>query len=159
MKSFEWTTLDKTTWGPGPWQTEPDKVQWPDPMTGLPCLAVRHPSMGNWCGYVGVPLSHPDYGRDFADMGPAVHGGVTFAGACQASDDPSHGICHVREPEDPEVWWFGFDCAHWDDYSPGLQARLPESLRMPPDLGVYRDLDFVRAECRDLAQALGVTHG
>jgi len=44
-----WQWLDKSTWGPGPWQEEPDKVQWQDPQTGSVCLAVRGP-MGGWCG-------------------------------------------------------------------------------------------------------------
>ena len=62
MQEKALTYLDKTTWGPGQWQDEPDKVQWADEATGLPCLAVRHPELGNWCGYVGVPEGHPLFG-------------------------------------------------------------------------------------------------
>jgi hypothetical protein len=39
---LSWTTIDKSSWGNGPWQTEPDKAQWQDEETGLPCLAVRN---------------------------------------------------------------------------------------------------------------------
>jgi hypothetical protein len=52
VKERIWTFVDKRKWGPGPWMDEPDKIQYPDPETGLPCLAVRGP-LGSWCGYVG----------------------------------------------------------------------------------------------------------
>jgi hypothetical protein len=38
MKAIEYLFLDKSEWGAGPWQIEPDKVQWQDNETGLPCL-------------------------------------------------------------------------------------------------------------------------
>jgi hypothetical protein len=46
----EYRTIDKSAWGPGPWTDEPDKVQWTDTATGLPCLAKRNPRGGHWCG-------------------------------------------------------------------------------------------------------------
>ena len=30
MKHLTWTNADKTSWGDGPWQDEPDKEQWQD---------------------------------------------------------------------------------------------------------------------------------
>ena len=50
----------KEAWGNGPWQDEPDKKQWLDKETGLPCLIVRN-QLGALCGYVGVPANHPAY--------------------------------------------------------------------------------------------------
>lgn len=43
-----WTTLpDKAgIWGTGPWVGEPDKAQWEDETTGLPCLALRYGPRG-----------------------------------------------------------------------------------------------------------------
>jgi hypothetical protein len=38
MDTIEYRTIDKSQWGPGPWQDEPDKKQWQDEATGLPCL-------------------------------------------------------------------------------------------------------------------------
>jgi hypothetical protein len=97
--------LDKSEWGAGDWQHEPDKVQWPDEATGLACLAVRGPH-GGWCGYVGVAPSHPWHTKDYStcvvptlhesheggeenyhfNCTPEgilrVHGGVTFADSC-----------------------------------------------------------------------------
>jgi hypothetical protein len=88
MKTIKYRTMDKSTWGPGPWQEEPDKVQWQDEASGLPCLIVRN-SFGNWCGYVGVAPGHPWHGKDYNglhltpdDYGPDVHGGLTFADNC-----------------------------------------------------------------------------
>ena len=88
--------IDKTGWQPGPWDDEPDKVQWPDEATGLPCLIVRGP-VGGLCGYVGVLPGHPLHGVDHSDCPKAcgkewcdhrpehfleAHGGITFAGKC-----------------------------------------------------------------------------
>lgn len=50
---------DKKSWGPGPWQMEPDRKEWR--YKGLPCLALRGP-VGAWCGYVGVSEGHALYG-------------------------------------------------------------------------------------------------
>jgi len=63
--SIEYRTIDKSEWGEGPWQDEPDKVQWTDAATGLPCLMVRNHHAGHWCGYAGVALSHPAYGLSY----------------------------------------------------------------------------------------------
>lgn len=35
MTERSYTTIDKADWGEGPWQTEPDKIQWVDEATGL----------------------------------------------------------------------------------------------------------------------------
>jgi len=53
--------IDKSRWGDGPWQREPDRVRWTDPETGLECLMNRHATHGSWCGYVGVGPEHPAY--------------------------------------------------------------------------------------------------
>lgn len=172
----EYRSIDKGDWGDGPWQQEPDKVQWIDEATGLPCLAVRNSDMGHWCGYVGVPEGHPAYGLDYSaadtlveegedgDGGLSVHGGLTFAGPCQEGDEAT-SICHVPAPGQPDkVWWLGFDCAHSWDIRPGhdaLMARLGlPLLRMPPPptsrlpREVYRTLGYVQDECARLARQL-----
>jgi hypothetical protein len=40
METIEYRTQDKTQWGNGDWQNEPDKKQWQDTETGYPCLIV-----------------------------------------------------------------------------------------------------------------------
>lgn len=154
METLEYTRLDKAKlWGEGPWVGEPDKVQFPDPETGLPSLGVRNggPGMGNWCGYVGVAPGHSLYGQDYQDREGMVdvHGGLTFSGACQDSEEESEGVCHVpAKGESDEVWWFGFDCAHAGDYVPGMVQYGPTFA------GEYRTLDYLKGETAKLAQAL-----
>lgn len=58
--------IDRTGWMPGPWDDEPDKLQWTDTVTGLPCLIVRNQA-GALCGYVGVPTGHPLHGLHYGD--------------------------------------------------------------------------------------------
>lgn len=154
METQEWTFLDKTTWGEGPWQTEPDKIQWTDKETGFPCLIVRGFS-GGLCGYVGVPREHPWHGKDYNELhNVPVHGGLTFAGACQ-EHRREQGICHVPAPgESDDVWWLGFDCNHYDDFSPELQALVPARWQ---DVTRYKTVEYVKIEIRDLAKmAAGV---
>jgi hypothetical protein len=147
----EYTTLDRSGWGSGPWDGEPDKVQWVDAATGLDCLAVRAPG-GHWCGYVGVPPEHPWHGLDYdadALLDVDVHGGLTYAAACQEDASEQDAICHVPLNGRPDsVWWFGFDCAHLGDLSPKYARDAP--IRDE----VYRRLDYVKCETADLARQL-----
>jgi hypothetical protein len=157
----EYRTVDKSTWGDGPWQDEPDKRQWQDAATGLPCLIVRN-RRGALCGYVGVPATHPAHGLDHdADaLGTVeVHGGLTFARGCGHGTDETVGICHVPAPGEPDdVWWFGFDCSHSGDASPAILARERargwEEIEMPWGPDVYRDVAYVTTTCASLAAQL-----
>jgi hypothetical protein len=81
MQRLEWTHMDKTEWPDGPWKSEPDKLQWPDEATGLPCLIKRNP-VGALCGYVGVTSDHPYYQQDYDSVNLDAHGGLTFAAGC-----------------------------------------------------------------------------
>lgn len=56
---------DKSDWGDGPWQGEPDRVEWR--LLGFKCLILRGP-MGTLCGYVGVPPGHPCYGLNMDEV-------------------------------------------------------------------------------------------
>jgi hypothetical protein len=154
--------FDKSDWGDGPWQDEPDRVDWVH--AGLACLALRGP-MGSWCGYVGVPSSHPLHGCTYHEddrvSGLDVHGGVTYSAAC----DPP--VCHVPAPSMPDdVWWLGFDCGHAFDFSPARASRERSLLALLAELGralterprfpheEYRELDYARAEVEHLADQL-----
>lgn len=116
--------IPKEEWGPGPWQDEPDRVEFE--YAGFPCLLAQGP-LGNWCGYVGVSPGHRWHGRDFADIEDAdAHGGLTYSDACQGH------ICHVPKPGEPEnVWWLGFDFGHAWDVIPSMGA-LHRSIGAPP---------------------------
>ena len=153
--------MDRSNWGPGPWDGEPDKVSWTDEETGLPCLAVRPvPHLGNWCGYVAVEPGHPWHGKGYEVPDVEVHGGLTFAASCD-DDAPVEGaVCHMPEPGRPaDVWWFGFDCGHFNDISPAMVANCPELTAIYDHAEglfkpVYRPLAYVKAECRSLAAQL-----
>lgn len=150
--TIEYHTTDKIAWGEGPWQSEPDKRQWADAATGLPCLIVRGP-FGALCGYVGVPQDHPLHGIDYDATGPQyfdVHGGLTFADGCGHGDDPAQGICHIPGPGEPDtVWWFGFDCAHYHDLAPSIRGWRLSVGDYP-----YRDLAYVTEQVAALARQL-----
>ena len=138
----------------GPWDDEPDKVQWPDEATGLACLAKRGP-LGAWCGYVGVDETHPWFGLDYDDVEADPHGGLTYAALCDG--DEEQGICHVPGEGEPDpLWWFGFDCAHGFDVVPGMlefDRNLGEHLGVPV---AYRDLGYVKAEVAHLARTIAI---
>lgn len=138
--AMEWARLDKSSWGDGPWQNEPDKVQWLDEATGLDCLIVRN-NGGALCGYVGVPESHPWHGKDYSQctQTPAcdesycdhtpehrlrVHGGITFADGC---NEPS------RE--------------RWERWREAMVSRKGEAAKYPQG-------DAAR-EWRDLSHLMG----
>jgi hypothetical protein len=158
METIEYHTIDKSTWGDGPWQNEPDKVQYPDPETGMPCLIVRAGDLGHLCGYVGVTQGHPFFKKDGYDFDLDVHGGITFTNMCRPGKDESHGICHIPGPGEPDhVWWLGFDCGHCFDISPGLNARMRGY--GVPDMGgdldsKYRSIAYVKSQTASLAKQL-----
>lgn len=147
--------VDKSEWDAGPWHQEPDKLNWVDPETGLDCMIVRAGEIGHLCGYVGVPPNHPYHGKNYWDEngGPdvQVHGGLTYADKC------SGVICHVAEEgREENLWWFGFDCGHRGDLSPGMMATM-RKLRALSEYGrnyVYRDIEYVKEQCRLLARQL-----
>ena len=146
MKNQEWYDVNKDTWPVGPWQDEPDKIQWTDEATKLPCLIVRNGS-GALCGYVGVDETHPYFQvhYDYADVD--AHGGLTYSGLCQ-----KHGkVCYkVEDGENDKVWWLGFDCAHSCDYCPA-SAQYGASDK---DVTQYKDIYYVINEVTNLAKQL-----
>lgn len=145
--------VDKTQWGPGPWQDEPDLVEWW--VRGIPCLIVRSDVAGALCGYVAVRRGHPYYFRDYDSVPLECHGGLTFSG---------DGVyMHT-----PGWWWLGFDCAHWGDAIPGIAGRMRHAeeffrvegaehaeafarLMRPERAESYRDLEYVTAQVEAMA--------
>ena len=136
--------IDKSTWGDGPWQDEPDRVEFES--EGFPCLIVRNPSLGTLCGYVAMPPGHPWHGKHYGDLDVEVHGGLTFADACQGH------ICHVPKPGAPDdVWWLGFDMGHAWDIWPGYVA-LTRGFALEGFSGAsYKTVEYVRKECESVA--------
>jgi hypothetical protein len=152
----------KSAWGDGPWQNEPDRVEFEH--KGFDCIIRRGPG-GQWCGYVGLPAGHPwrDLGRDGWDVD--VHGGLTYQEPCDG--DPERGVCHVPKPGEPDdIFWIGFDCAHAGDYCPGMEAtmnklvpgrgdRRTSFLGKPIELA-YKNIAYVRQQTEALAEQAAV---
>lgn len=163
MQTKEWRFRDhqkyknRNLWAKGPWDNEPDKKQWLDEATGLPCLIVRN-GWGALCGYVGLNNGHPWFEQ--LPVEADVHGGITFGDFCSPNGPDGPTICHLvdNEEEDGHTWWIGFDCAHMCDHQPGLAAYgAAEGLGLG---GTYRDFDYVTKEVTDLArQAKEVANG
>lgn len=84
--------------GPGPWQSEADKISWTDEMSGYGCIIRRSPTEErHLCGYVSVPPGHPLFGRrhgNLDDLLIGVHGGLDYSAACQAREPEDRSVCH-----------------------------------------------------------------
>ena len=140
---------DKSHWRKGEWDDEPDRKDFIH--AGFSCFILRN-NLGSWCGYVGVPNTHPAYEKDYDDVDVSVHGGLTYANKCQGV------ICHIPEAGMPDdVWWLGFDTCHYNDISP---SRYLSSLiggvviAREDELGEYRNMDYVINETKQLADQL-----
>jgi len=71
----------------------------------------------------------------------SVHGGITWSEMGEGGEYRTEGL-----------WWFGFDCAHFMDYVPGLNEALGRR-RLLAD-GEYRNIEYVTNECKRLAEQL-----
>jgi hypothetical protein len=56
--------------------------------------------------YVGIPKSHVYFGKDYDEVNINCHGGLTYS---------KSWILNLLDEID--VWWFGWDYAHYDDYT------------------------------------------
>ena len=137
--------------------------------SGLDCVVLAVDT-GHRCGYVGVPKSHPLYGRHYFETlsdnsdveicsNIDIHGGLTFS-----SD--GHGGYPVAKDD---VWWFGFDCAHFgdsadidimkkfnvpDDYARMLDFVHKKLAEKSGERSTVKTLDFCVRQCAKLAKQL-----
>lgn len=102
----------------------------------FPYVIRKHSVLGTLNGYLGVPKSHKAYGLDYDNWDVDVHGGLTYS--CHHS---SYTLGDF--PESMDIWWFGFDCAHYDDFIPEINNQMPGT--------TYKDRDFVYQELEKLA--------
>lgn len=127
----------------GEWKNELHRIEFKH--VGLSCMMVRNFTFGHWCGYVGVPPGHPAHGKAYADLDVHIHGGITYANGCD------HFICHKPDFGEPdELYWIGFDCAHFGDVSP----FYPYKMGSDPKLLSYKNEQFVIRETKRLAEQL-----
>lgn len=169
--------IDKSDWGEGPWQHEPDAVSWTDSRTGLHCAMIRHELFGCWLGYVAVEPGHPLHGRRYGDrieVPPEILDrermlgrdfGIMELWINAHHDDgtwdislllPAHGSITFSDEDTEGFWWFGFDCCHAYDLSPGLAASVSKRFgsRFFDRDETYRDHDYVYGIVTRLAWAL-----
>jgi hypothetical protein len=152
-----WTTVRKVEWPMGPWHAEPDRVQWTDEGTGLPCLITRNPDWGNLCGYVAVRPGHPWHGADRDQVPMMVPGEITWAAEVPPELKPADiPPCDLADP-----WWLGFDAGHAWETCPGdsVMLRSPAYPGGDPwptfaDGAEYRDFDYMVLACKVLAAQL-----
>lgn len=154
--------IDKSAWGDGPWQDEPDELSWS--FGDVPCRIVRHPHSGVLNGYVSVPASHPWHGQDFDEIEADCHGGLTFSGTfgnrSEFVDEDSRVLAArtyaSRATTDRGLWWVGFDCAHAWDWTPGFDAlyreRNIEPMPFAGERSSYKTIEYVKSEVENLAR-------
>lgn len=91
METKQETYVDKSSWARGPWDDEPDKMQFTDEATSLPCLIVRGPA-GALCGYVGVAKGHPLHEVHYGDECPALAEALEKRKEQPLGDNPGLGL-------------------------------------------------------------------
>jgi hypothetical protein len=160
-RAYHW--FQKSTWPDGPWQDEPDKIEWVDPATGYDCLIERN-HYGPLCGYVAVPPQHPYHGAHYSEINVHVHGGLSYSplGHGRELSGTAVHVDHDRDlpnsafglpfrerlPPGQHVWWLGFDCAHGYDVIPAW----PDWQIDPA--ATYKTVVYVRREVTRLAKQL-----
>ena len=108
---------------------------------GYHCVIKRmmYPSGGQLNGYVRLPKGHKFYGKGYDDIPVECHGGLTFAGELEDGDSD---------------YYIGFDTAHFQDYMPFMQFALPATLRFDDPCAHYKDIAYVRNECKKIVDQL-----
>jgi hypothetical protein len=91
-RAWEWPDDGADMYGEGPWEDEPDKVQWLDTLTGLHCLIIRSVEAGSLNGYVGLYHGHPAHGKSMDWRRPLVMG-ITPLSEAMTSDPECRSSC------------------------------------------------------------------
>ena len=107
--SYSKERLDRARWtfGPGPWNAEPDdEVCWTHPTDGVGCVLRRNSFCGSWVVLVAVPPGHPLFGLDPMDVFPEI---IAISGTVYWGhfDYPIPGVGNPGK-----WWWIGFDTHH-----------------------------------------------
>lgn len=122
---------------------------------GYPCVIILQDS-GHRCGYVGLTRKSPYFQVNYDDIDISCHGGLTYSSE------------YLYEQEDKNVWWIGFDCAHYDDGKDyeAIRAHFSDEYKLLRSVGiikegerrshngVVRTMAFVRAELRNIVDQL-----
>ena len=99
--------IDKSKWHGGEWDNEPDKAQFADEPTGLPCLIRRNDRIGSLCGYVAIPPKHPYFGKEiheYTDASTKLYFKrnneflVQYGGYDKLTEDAQKELSNILEP-------------------------------------------------------------
>lgn len=161
---------------------------------GLRCVVIFQ-DMGHRCGYVGIQKNNCLYGKSCNDyleikkediedykisgvfplLGSILddderiridtyfecHGGITYSGGGENS----------KYPVESDLWWFGFDCAHYDDgkdldlaleYFPEMKEQITarrQIEKMFPTYYFVKEREYVEMNCKTLAEQLKILAG
>lgn len=148
----------------------------------FPCAITKSEALGTLCGYIGVPKCHPWYGQQYSDLNVDVHGGLTYGDHGTVGHPLTVAYLEKRSAEAPllnfyqrlldaerdnagkprdyphasdlDIWWFGFDCAHLWDLTPGPDNPKPGTEHLYPlsSEGSYKDEASVRQEIAGLVR-------
>jgi hypothetical protein len=157
------------------WLDEPDEKDWE--YKGFKC-ALRRNHCGSWCGYVGISKEHPLYGLGYDDVSDVLVAMLEAMKNKPVPKEPSFsllisilggeihptpanviqvhgGITYAGDGKDlfnnPDIWFFGFDCSHAGDYAPNMPV-----LSAIVSGNIYRDIDYATAEAEKMADQLAV---
>lgn len=165
MNIFE---IPKNQWPDGPWHQEPDYEEFE--YKGILCVLNRGP-LGAWNGYIAIPKNNKWASRDksYESGDLDVHGGVTYA-----SDHPPYLHENYKKNKELDLFWIGFDCAHYMDKWPCDLTSINELiiknitdkeiinklndnnsiLKRMYENREYRALDYARNECKKLVDQI-----
>jgi len=106
---------------------------------GFKIVILRMMYMGGQLnGYVRLPKGHKFYGKGYDDIPIECHGGLTFTGDLENDGD----------------FYIGFDTAHYMDYMPFMQMFLKREDRGDNPNEHYKDINYVRNECKSIVDQL-----
>jgi hypothetical protein len=109
------------------------------------CLIFRNMDLGTLNGYVAVPKNNKFFKKEYFNQNEIsnleVHGGVTYTGDT---------IFNSKEILGEELWWIGFDTAHFSDLVPFQNFEAPPCIRD----GEYRNFEYVVEQTKQLAEQI-----
>jgi hypothetical protein len=115
-----------------PWENEPDHAEWIQEPSGYRCRIKRNEITGSLCGYVGIPKEHRFWGKCYHGENEEV----------DAISEDVHGGLSYSAQGDDGWWYFGFDTAHADDFTPKIVEMLIGLGREVGDLRYHECMNY-----------------